>query len=147
MSPLEKQQKKAVMYLGGCLALVVVIIAAIAIPLIVSHSRRASRIQEAMQGQPDATVSAQQFVDDRQGKVYNGKVVQISGVVHAQSLNASNVLLYVGDTAGSQDFVLCFFTLADGPQIKALVSGSPIKIRGVAYTGGVPMLRQCRIEP
>lgn len=147
MSPLAKQQKKAVVYLGGCLTLIVVIAAAIAIPLFVSHNRRAQHIQEALQGQPDATATAQQFLDDRRGEAYNGKVVQISGVVHAQSLNAANVLLYVGDTSGAQDFVLCFFTLADGPQVKALVSGSPIKVRGVAYTGGVPMLRQCRIEP
>lgn len=147
MSQPNKELKKSLIFLGSFVAVILVAATAISIPLIVSASRRGERIETAMQGQPDAIITAGQMMDDRDGSAYDDRVVIVSGVVQAVSLNAANVLLYLGDQSGSQDAVLCFFKLNEGPQIKAIEIGTPLKIRGLASTGAVPLLHRCRIEP
>lgn len=141
MSELNPQQKGCL----GCLSVIAILCAAILIPAAISDSRRAARIDRAMDGRPDATITAGQLLADRQGTSYNDRVVLVRGFVQATSVDALSVVAYIGETK-TGDAISCYFDQASGPMVGALTPGTIVAIRGVASTGIIPLMNRCQLE-
>lgn len=137
----------------GCAAVIGIPMAGLFIYAMISDSTRNSRIEDAMRGQPDYRMTANdllRIVDVNKfaaQKRYDDKVLELEGTISSVSITTLTHIVYLGPAASPDAPVWCYFDEKWNSRIASLRAGQFVKIRGVASVGiGPTMLERCELS-
>jgi hypothetical protein len=123
----------------GCLVLVAIFVGLIVTPILLAvakDSARMSRIEKAMKGNADARVTASALVRATRSneaeaiRLYDDKVIDVTGVIRRVKVSRKSGIVNLGDGAGST--IQCEFRGEMLNRISLLRPGGIVTFRGVA---------------
>lgn len=130
----------------GCFGVVAIPCIAILLYAAFMDQRNNATIARGMKSEPAISILPSELMMDATGALYDGKVVQVRGMVVEKSADKFGCIVLLGAGVGKEG-IYCTFGPEWWPNISKWSKGDRMNVRGVVSSGfGAPSMSRCQID-